>query len=77
MTCSNVNVREIVVEGCPLTVEFAFYKGYEATREDPGMDDEIVVYSVFVDELEVTHLLGSKGFEKIERELYRIYEESE
>lgn len=74
---NHVSVRDITVEGVPLTVEFEFYKGYEDTEFEPGQSDHIDICCVFVDEIEVTHLLGQQGLDKIEKELWRVYDNKE
>jgi hypothetical protein len=70
-------MREIVVKGVPLTVNFWFYPEIEATEGDPGCSAEIEIDAVFVDEFDIYNLMGLSSLQDVEDELWKIYNEGE
>lgn len=69
--------REVILRGTPVVAEFYFYPGYPATEDEPGAYDEIEIDKVFVDEIDVLHLMSASAVSELEAELYKIYDERE
>lgn len=77
LNSQNVISRSITLKGVCMTVNFFFWHGYAATREDPGFDGELELESIFIDGYNVLYLFGPKGVEDVEKELWKILDEGE
>jgi hypothetical protein len=74
---SNRFTRNVVVKGIPLEVEFEYYEGFPATLDEPEAPDEIFIEAVFVDGIDIYHLMGKKGLAEVEKELWKILDNKE
>ncbi len=69
--------REIVLKGVTMNVDFSYFKGWPATQDDMGADDELYIEAVYIEEFDCYHLMGSKTLVEIEAALLKILEEGE
>jgi len=67
-------LRRITVYGVPVDVEFTSSRGYAATEWEPACDDEICIDAVFVDEIDILHLMGEKALEEVAKELWKLFD---
>jgi hypothetical protein len=74
---ANRFTRNVVVKGIPLEVEFEYYEGFPATLDEPEAPDEIFIEAVFVDDINIYHLMGKKGLAEVERELWKMLDNKE
>jgi hypothetical protein len=74
---ANRYTRNVVVKGIPLEVEFEYYEGFPATLDEPEAPDEIFIEAVFVDDFDIVRLMGKKGLEEVEKELWKILDNKE
>lgn len=73
----NFYVRKIAFRGVELDVEFRFYEAISATKDEPASPEEVIIEAVFVDEIEISNLLGTKAFAEIEQEILKLYDNKE
>lgn len=74
---SNFHVRTIKSKGVELEVEFRFYQAIPATKDEPESPEELWIESVWLDDFDITHLLGPKAYAEIEAELLKLYDNKE
>jgi hypothetical protein len=60
-----------------LDVEFRFYEAIPESSDEPPSPEEIIIEAVFVDDIEISNLLGIKTFNEIEQELLKMYDKKE
>ena len=65
----------ITLTGCYVDVTFTFTKGYPATLEDPGCDDEVEIESVFYRGVDVWPLLNEDETQNLEKKIFNYEEE--
>jgi hypothetical protein len=70
-------VRRINLRGLELDVEFRFYQGIPATKDEPESPEELMIEAVFLDEYDIMHIIGNKTFLEIEKEIYKLYDDKE
>ena len=64
--CATVNLW-----GFPIRAEYTFTRGCEASRWEPGCDDEAALHEAWVEETDIYPMLDSAQIEAIENELLR------
>lgn len=53
--------RKIELRGVQLDVEFRFYQAIPATADEPESPEEVIIEAVFIDDIEISNLLGGEG----------------
>lgn len=71
----NFHTRTINLRGVELDVEFRFYEAIPATANEPPSPEELIIEAVFVDDIEISNLLGDKTFAGIEQEILKLYDD--
>lgn len=71
----NFYVRKINFKGVELDVEFRFYEAIPATADEPASPEELIIEAVFIDDIEISNLLGDKTFAGIEQEILKLYDD--
>lgn len=66
--------RKINFRGVELEIEFRFYQAIPATADEPPSPEEVIIEAVYVDEIEISNLLGDKTFGEIEREVLKLFD---
>jgi hypothetical protein len=69
--------RRIVLRGVELEVEFRFYQAIPSTKDEPESPEEVIIEAVFIDEIEISNLLGTKAWAEIEAEVLKLYDSKE
>ena len=64
--------RKIELRGVQLEVEFRFYQAIPATKYEPESPEELFIEAVYVDEIEISNLLGEKAWAEIEVEIFKL-----
>ena len=64
--CATVNLW-----GFPIRAEYTFTRGCEASRWEPGCDNEAALHEAWVDETDIYPMLDSAQIAAIEAELLR------
>jgi len=72
-------MRVDLLNGTTVTLEYNFSKGYDATLEDPGCDDEFEIEQVLWDsgkgEIDIYPILSDLEIENIEDQFWAYEEE--
>jgi hypothetical protein len=69
--------RKISLRDVELDVEFRFYQAIPATQDEPESQEEVIIEAVYVDEIEISNLLGTKAWAEIEAEVLKLYDNKE
>jgi hypothetical protein len=67
--------RKIELRGVQLDVEFRFYQAIPATADEPESPEEVIVEAVFVDDIEISNLLGEKAWQEIEQCILKLWDD--
>lgn len=73
----SIHKRNIRLADVDLTVFFTFERGHEATEFDPGSSDWLQIEHVVVDDIDIFHIIGDKTLERIEQEIWSIYNDGD
>jgi len=66
--------RKITLRGIELEVEFRFYQSIPASVDEPESPEEVIIEAVYVDDIEISNLLGTKAWAEIEHEILKLYD---
>jgi hypothetical protein len=69
--------RKILLRNVELEVEFRFYQAIPATADEPESSEEVIIEAVYVDDIEISNLLGTKAWAEIEAEVLKLYDSKE
>jgi hypothetical protein len=69
--------RKIVLRGVELEVEFRFYQAIPSTADEPESPEEVIIEAVYVDDIEISNLIGTKAWDEIEAEILKLYDSKE
>lgn len=79
MSYSEINnrffTRKIVLRGLELDVEFRFYQAIPASADEPESPEEVIVEAVFIDDIEISNLLGEKAWQEIEQAIFKLWDD--
>jgi hypothetical protein len=73
-TNKNFFTRKISLRGVELEVEFRFYQAIPATADEPESPEEVIIEAVYVDDIEISNLLGTKAWAEIEAEILKLWD---